>query len=153
HGFTFWLSPIRPSQSTTYICRARKSRGGHVLATSTGAMTTPARSNTPRRRIVWGRVVLAATFLFGLTAVGFAAPGPRGPATSVAGGPGSQVKAYKLDDELTRRSNAGTAQQLSSVIVTLVPGGQLPAEFRRYARAGKLDIINGLVLDVPNGVL
>jgi serine protease AprX len=39
------------------------------------------------------------------------------------------------------------------VIVTLLPGAQLPAEFKRFARDGKLGLINGQVLDLPNNVL
>ena len=37
--------------------------------------------------------------------------------------------------------------------MTLVPGATVPAEFRKFARRGKLDIINGQVLDLPNGML
>src|SRR5687768_1689715 len=59
----------------------------------------------------------------------------------------------KLDDELSRRKN-GNATAMTSVIVTLVPGATVPAEFKRFTRAkGKLAIINGHVLDLPNGVL
>ena len=38
--------------------------------------------------------------------------------------------------------------------MTLVPGAELPAEFRRFARGDrKLDIINGVELELPNGVI
>jgi serine protease AprX len=41
--------------------------------------------------------------------------------------------------------------------VTLAPGAKLPAEFKRYMRRNgdteKLDLINGQVLEVPNGLL
>jgi len=62
------------------------------------------------------------------------------------------VKNYKLDDEVTKRSNRGD-QAITSVIVTLVPGAKIPPQFKKYARNTSLDFINGVVLDVPNGVL
>src|SRR5262245_50910426 len=59
----------------------------------------------------------------------------------------------KLDAELTRRSQR-LAPEVTSVIVTLVPGATLPPELKRFARiAGRLGIINGQVLDLPNHVL
>jgi serine protease AprX len=39
------------------------------------------------------------------------------------------------------------------VIVTLVQGGQVPPQLRRYMRGSKLDIINGQTLDLPNGLI
>jgi serine protease AprX len=39
------------------------------------------------------------------------------------------------------------------VIVTLVPGAQVPPAFARFARGGRLDLIHGQVLDLPNRVL
>jgi serine protease AprX len=66
--------------------------------------------------------------------------------------PNSFVKPYKLDEEVTRRSN-GKSDETTSVIVSLVPGAQLPPQFKRYVKNGSLGIINGLVLDVPNGIL
>jgi len=41
----------------------------------------------------------------------------------------------------------------SRVIVTLAPGGVLPASLRQFDRTGKLTTINGHVLDVPDSVL
>jgi serine protease AprX len=71
-----------------------------------------------------------------------------------AGAPGQAVKAYKLDAELTRRSNdRRNGSSLTRVIVTLVPGAQLPPEFRKYSRNTSLDLINGEVLDLPNHML
>src|SRR4029077_11132801 len=65
----------------------------------------------------------------------------------------SRVKSYKLDDAVTRRSSDNSSRT-SSVIVTLVPGAVLPSEFKKFARAGgKLDIISGQVMDLPNNVL
>jgi serine protease AprX len=59
----------------------------------------------------------------------------------------------KLDAELTRRSQR-SAPEVTSVIVTLVPGATLPPELKRFARiTRRLGIINGQVLDLPNHVL
>ena len=51
-----------------------------------------------------------------------------------AGAPSSPRQDYKLDDELERVGRTATAQDASSVIVTLVPGAELPPQFRRFAR-------------------
>ncbi len=118
-----------------------------------------------KRKSVWGRnpvLGLVALLVFGLSATGFAA----GSGDSESGkrhsrqapharpdGPSSRVKNYKLDDEIQRRRD-GNPQSTTRVIVTLVPGAKLPQDFKRYARAnGKLDIINGQVLDLPNRVI
>jgi subtilisin family serine protease len=69
------------------------------------------------------------------------------------GRPESRVRAYKLDEEVTRRKG-GNALERTPVIVTLVPGAQLPPELRRFTRGVRtLGIINGEVLDLPNGVV
>jgi len=69
------------------------------------------------------------------------------------GRPNARVRGYKLDEELSRRSRLGNTRT-TRVIVTLVPGAELPPQFRRFARAnGKLNIINGQVMDLPNNVL
>ncbi len=81
-----------------------------------------------------------------------AAAGPSQPGSNAPDGPNSSVKNYKLDDVVNSRADANP-QFVSSVIVTLAPGAELPPQFARFARAGKLDIINGQVLDVPNSVL
>lgn len=70
-----------------------------------------------------------------------------------AGSPGSHVHGYKIDEEVTRRKER-PALERTPVIVTLVPGAQLPSEFRRFVRRQRtLAIINGEVLDLPNGVI
>ena len=68
--------------------------------------------------------------------------------------PSRRVKHYKLDEELTGRKHWSPLGR-SSVIITLVPGAQIPPDLRQYVRrrAGKLDIINGEVLDLPNHVI
>ena len=113
-----------------------------------------------RRKAVWGlklTCAVAAFFVAGLAPNAFA-DGQKGQHTRTAkkvrpGEESSQAKQYKSDDEVTRRSSANPLH-ISSVIVTLVPGAQLPSEFKKFARAGeRLDIINGQVLDLPNGLL
>jgi hypothetical protein len=70
-----------------------------------------------------------------------------------AGRPNGFVKNYKLDDELTKRSGKN-ANQTTRAIIELVSGAKLPPEFAKYAKPhGKLGIINGQVVDVPNSVL
>ncbi len=57
-----------------------------------------------------------------------------------------------LDRELNRRAASARTKQLSSVIVR-VNGAELPAPLRKYARPGKLDLVNGYLLDVPDAEL
>jgi serine protease AprX len=96
-----------------------------------------------RAKAVWNarrRPALIAALLIGLGL----ALSPR---------PVAAERGSKLDAELAHR-NRRNSRELTSVIVTLVPGAQLPPEFSRFARAkGKLRIINGEVLDLPNQVL
>ena len=87
----------------------------------------------PRRRIVSLVAVLILAFIL--------------PSVVVAAG-----RASKLDRELDRRSRR-SPREVTSVIVTLVPGATLPQEYKRFARRGRLGIINGEVLDLPNNVL
>jgi serine protease AprX len=100
-------------------------------------MSVPARSKAvwyPRRRLL----PLVATLTIGLLLPSFA----------LAAG-----WSWKLDSELARRSQRNP-RQVTGVIVTLVPGATLPPEFKRFARVrGRLGIINGQVLDLPNNVL
>ncbi len=121
-----------------------------------------------RRKVVWGTnrtlvliVFVAATSVPSATAAGLQSgdSGPRasrhfsGAPVAPAGAPGRRVQNYKVDAELTARSK-GNPQERTKVIVTLVPGAQLPAEFKQFARGDRtLDIINGVELDVPNGVI
>jgi serine protease AprX len=92
--------------------------------------------------------------MLSLAAPSWAAPGHGGGAKkAVPGVPSSRVKNYKLDDEIARRAKKGNPLEVTAAIVELNPGAQLPAEFRKYARPGSLDIINSYVLDVPNQLL
>ena len=115
--------------------------------------------STPRRKAVWGpkrsfAAVAIAVFLFGLAPSATAAGRHiRTPQKAKAGVPSQRVKGYKLDAEVSKRSARGNPLSTTSIIVTLVPGASVPPEFKRFARADKLDIINGVVLDVPNHVL
>jgi serine protease AprX len=64
-----------------------------------------------------------------------------------------QASKNKLDRETARRRDLNP-DGISSVIVTFAPGAKLPQELARFARTnGKLKIINGHVLDVPNRVI
>jgi serine protease AprX len=100
-------------------------------------MSVPVRSKAvwyPRRRLL----PLVATLTIGLLLPSLAHAAGRG---------------WKLDSELARRSQRNP-RQVTSVIVTLVPGATLPPEFKRFARVrGRLGIINGQVLDLPNNIL
>jgi hypothetical protein len=119
-------------------------------------MTLPAKARV-RRKAVWGsrRGVVALLFAaLGVAPIAGASTKPahaKQAATATPGIPGPHVKAYKVDDELTRRAASPNTLATSRVIVTLVPGAQLPAQFKKYGRGGKLDIINGQVLELPNG--
>jgi len=95
---------------------------------------------------------LAAALCLGLSTSAFAAGSHGRPASKAApGAPNSSARRGKLDHELTQRSTRGGT---SKVIVTLQPGATLPPEFARYTRAhGRLRLINGQVLEVPNSVL
>jgi serine protease AprX len=122
-----------------------------------------------RSKAVWGpkRTLVALLLItFGLSTSAIASGDKKQDATghidkhhsrpapkAKPGLPSANVKNYKLDDEITRRRDSNP-NHTSQVIVTLVPGAQLPAEFKQFARAnGKLDIINGQVLDLPNSVI
>ncbi len=114
------------------------------------------RSDRPRirQKAVWGAKPLAL-FLFVVTAfslpVAAQSPHSAQPPHATPGLPSARVKNYKLDDELTRRSN--DSRGTTRVIVELVAGAQVPAPFKKFAQGGRLDIINGQVLELPNGQL
>ena len=106
------------------------------------------------RKVVWTSRP-AAVFIFALlmgSTSAFAAGNHRRPAATVApGAPNTQANRGKLDRELSKRSAAGGT---SKVIVTLQPGATVPPEFARYTKAnGRLNIINGQVMEVPNSIL
>jgi len=112
-----------------------------------------------RRKAVWGpKRTLAALAVLCVTGLGVSAADAKPkhtsqPAKKTAGAPGGLVKNYKLDDELSDRSDRGNQALTTRVIVTLNPGTKLPGEFKKYALNRSLSLINGEVLDLPNGVL
>ena len=130
-----------------------------------------------RRKAVWGPKRTASVVLLAIACL---APNPADAKQHSHEGakkkPGVQnrsVRNYKLDDELDRRTKGRDDRSTTRVIVTLVPGAKLPAEFKRYIHYrnrntgllsalltandstddGTLGLINGVVLDLPQGVL
>jgi serine protease AprX len=107
-----------------------------------------------RRKAVWGPrsavLGLACALLVSASDVFAAGDGAR---RLRAGRPNSYAAAYKLDGELSRRAQGGSFRK-TRVIVEWQPGAEMPAGLRAFARpGGDLQIINGTVLDVPNGML
>lgn len=119
-----------------------------------------------RRKAVWGPKNLVVALL--LLVTGFAPdamaasqkrrearPSRHFETAPIArsGAPSRRVRQYKVDRELSARKRRNPDSR-TKVIVTLVPGTQLPQEFRRFARADrKLDLINGIELELPNRVI
>ena len=66
--------------------------------------------------------------------------------------PNSNARHYRLDQELTFRAAHHQALGKTRAIVTLQPGASLPRALERFATR-KLPIINGYVVDLPNGLL
>jgi serine protease AprX len=111
-----------------------------------------------RRKAVWGpKSTLAAAAL--LLLVAFApnamAEGNHSHSAHKAtpGRPNSIVKGYKLDHELEHRATKSEPNHKTRVIVELVPGAKLPASFNGFKHGGKLGIINGQVVDLPDRLL
>src|ERR1700722_1827133 len=70
------------------------------------------------------------------------------------GGPNANAKGYRLDEEPMLRASHLSATLKTRVIVELKPGATLPPQFAKYAkRNGLLKILNGQVVDLPNGLL
>ncbi len=118
---------------------------------------THSSSGSIRKKAVWGSKCTLAAMALAIVAIAPSAMAEGRHVTNQphakAGVPGSHVKNYKVDAEMTRRMKRGNSTHTSRVIVTLVPGATLPPEFKKFARPGKLDIINGLVLDLPDSVI
>jgi serine protease AprX len=112
-----------------------------------------------RRKAVWGpKRTLAALVVLCVAGLGVSSADAkpqhtRQAARKIDGAPGASVKNYKLDDVLTERSDRGNSVLTTRVIVTLNPGAKLPGEFKKYALNRSLSLINGEVLDLPNGAL
>src|SRR5215471_14194540 len=125
-------------------------------------MTLFDRDAASRRKAVWGpkRTIAAivAALVVGLAPGAMAAGRHSGQGRKAAAGrPNSNVQDYKVDGELSRRSSNPVntlTNHTSKVIVELQPGATLPPQFASYARRnGKLGIINGQVLELPDRLI
>jgi serine protease AprX len=128
-------------------------------------MTLSLAARAIRKKAVWGprRIVAALTIMTLALAANTAEAGPRqgrdGDRRDNGGRrqhPSARARQYRLDPEVERRRD-GNPLRTSSVIVTLTPGATLPAEFvpflRRFNKQESLDIINGVVLELPNRLI
>jgi hypothetical protein len=112
-----------------------------------------------RRKAVWGPKRLVSALLIAFTCiaptVADAKTHFRHASARKPGRPGSFVKFYKgLDFELANRSeNRNGANNKTRVIVVLKPGAELRPEFNNFVRPSDLGLINGRVLELPNGLL
>jgi serine protease AprX len=77
---------------------------------------------------------------------------PRAAHRARPSAPNSNVRQYRLDNELSFRADHHQALRKTHAIVTLKPGARLPQALERFTTR-KLDIINGYVVDLPNGLL
>src|SRR2546421_3944881 len=115
-------------------------------------------SEPVRRKAVWGARLTIASLSFGLlltssSSVFAAGRHARKAAVARAGRPNSLAKSYKIDAELTKRSR-GNGLATTRVIVELQPGVEVPPAYRQFMRRnGKLGIINGHVLELPNRLI
>jgi serine protease AprX len=114
-------------------------------------MTLFHRAAAPRRKAVWGPkwtlAVVAAVSILGSAADALAV------VRTVGGKPNSNAKNYKMDAELARRAAAASLLSTAKtrVIVEMLPGQNLPAEYAIYARRdGALPIINAHVVEIPD---
>ena len=119
-------------------------------------------NRAPRRKAVWGpkrSAAIGVGLLLLALAPQAAAEGRhrRSDERKQSGVRSARVKDYRIDAELSRRSNDGNKNATTRVIVTLVPGGKLPTEVKRYLRrvgsVETLDLLNAMVLDLPNGLV
>jgi serine protease AprX len=134
-----------------YRLNYKNGSAGDVLANPHAVMMHSFSLRTARRKAVWGpkrTLVAVAVAVLALSAEAFAA------ATSQPGGANSNAHPYRLDHELSKRAVAGNASATTRVIVEWQPGATVPAAFKPYARRnGTLNLLNGSVLDLPNGLL
>jgi serine protease AprX len=120
-----------------------------MLETSETLLPGPKTSSGPKRTLA--AVTISA---LAMSAHSYAEGAHRDPVAHVrAGQVNSNVKSYTLDNELTRRAERADPSQTTRVVVEWQRGATLPAAFRPYARENDLTILNGSVLDLPNGLL
>jgi serine protease AprX len=138
---------------------------GVVLATPT-SMSSPVVRQI-RKKAVWGSratFLVLAVALFGFAPSALAKTHhatPKTPpvsrhahkaATKKPGAPGNVVWS-RLDGEIARRVSNGNPSQRSKVIVLLQSGAKVPSDFKKYLNGGFLDLINGIPLELPNGLI
>jgi serine protease AprX len=120
-------------------------------------MTGPFCVGPQRRKAVWGpkRTIAASAMLLLAFAPSAIAGGRHAgtPHKAAPGRPNSIVKSYKLDGELEQRATRNDQNHKTRVIVELTPGAKLPGSFNGLKHGGKLGIINGQVLEVPDRLL
>jgi len=120
-------------------------------------MTGPFCVGPRRRKAVWGpkaTIAAAAMLLLAFAPSAFAGGRHAGtPHKAAPGRPNSIVKSYKLDGELEHRATRNDPNHKTRVIVELAPGAKLPGSFNGLKHGGKLGIINGQVLEVPDRLL
>src|SRR4029077_16505947 len=154
-----FVRQVKLLEISDLTARARSSHYGRAFAQSTRVMISLRTIGTPRRKAVWGPKRTLAALAVAILAFGsdaFAATGNLpGAARARAGRPNSNARTYKLDGELSKRSNRLlSALAKTRVIVELAPGATLPVAYKQYAKQnGDLQILNGTVLDIPNGLL
>jgi serine protease AprX len=116
-------------------------------------------SSTARAKAVWGpkrvstAIALAAITLMLAPAADAAGRHQRVAAKVRPGVANAFVSNDKMDREVATRANGVNRLLPADVIVTLEPGADLPAGFKRYSHNGKLHIIHGYVLDQVPGAL
>ena len=112
---------------------------------------------TVRRKAVWGPKRTGGALL--LFVVSLASPAmangqhAKTAATKHPGVPGHAAKAYKADDEISRRAADTNPRHTTPVIVELVSGAHLPPEFKKFSKNRRLGLLNGEVLELPNNLL
>ena len=110
-----------------------------------------------RRKAVWGLKRTGAALLlllFSLASPALASgPHVKKAAVKNPGAASRAVKAYKTDDEVTRRATDTNPRHTTPIIVELVSGAQLPPEFKKFSKNRRLGILNGEVLELPNTLL
>jgi serine protease AprX len=117
---------------------------------------SPIHTLSTRRKAVWSltrSLAVAALVVLGLATHAFADGRHNHEARRARpSAPNSNVQQYRLDKELSFRADHHQATRKTHAIVTLKPGAKLPQGLERFTTR-RLDIINGYVVDVPNGLL